>query len=63
MAVRTSLGRLESQLRARSQALAEVAARGADDALPDAFGRLMETCVQCHAQALAEPPGRANAPR
>jgi len=63
VAVRSSLGRLESQLRTRSQALADVAARGADDALPDAFGRLMETCVQCHAQALAARPGHAGAPR
>lgn len=63
VAVRTSLGRLESQLRARSRALADVAWRGADDALPDAFGRLMETCVQCHAQALPARPGRATAPR
>ncbi|MGZ6070064.1 MAG: hypothetical protein ACXWK8_02540 [Myxococcaceae bacterium] len=63
VAARTSLGRLETQLRARSQALAEVAQRGADDALPDAFGRLMETCVQCHAQALPARPGQATAPR
>ncbi len=61
--VRTSLGRLETQLRARSRTLADVARRGADDALPDAFGRLMETCVQCHAQALPARPGQATAPR
>lgn len=62
-AVRSSLGRLESELRARSRALADAAGRGADDALPVAFGQLMETCVQCHLKALPPRPVRPGAPR
>lgn len=63
VAVRTSLGQVESQLRARSRALADVAGRGADDELPAAFGRLMETCVRCHVQAMPPRQRPTTAPR
>ncbi|HUM09839.1 MAG TPA: hypothetical protein VLT82_02715 [Myxococcaceae bacterium] len=60
---RKLLERLESQLRARAHTLAEVARRGLDPELPAAFGNLMETCVQCHHQALAPQKGQNTAPR
>ena len=63
VAARTSLAQLESELRTRSRALAEVAGRGVDAELPAAFGNLMETCVRCHARALPVRPGQATAPR
>lgn len=59
VAGRKALERLESQLRARSRALADVGRRGADAELPSAFGSLMETCVQCHRQALSPGTGQA----
>jgi len=62
VAGRTSVGRLESQLRVRSRALADAAWGGPEDALPLAFGRLMETCVQCHVEALA-PAAAKSSPR
>ena len=61
--VRGSLSRLESELRARSRTLADVAARGADEEMPGAFGRLMEVCVRCHVKTLPAKPVRAGAPR
>ncbi len=58
---RKSLERMESQLRARTRTLADVARRGPDSELPGAFGSVMETCVQCHRQALPAAEGQ-NAP-
>ncbi len=60
---RQTLERLESQLRARSRALADAARRGAEGELPAAFGSLMETCVQCHRVALLRAAGQDTAPR
>jgi hypothetical protein len=62
-ATRKSLERVESQLRARAHTLADVARRGSDSELPAAFGSLMETCVQCHHQALAAGKGQNTPPR
>ena len=63
VAGRRSLERLESELRARSRTLADVARRGADAELPAAFGGLMETCVQCHRRALGPGAGQVSSPR
>ncbi len=60
---RTSLERMESQLRTRAHTLADVARRGADPELPAAFGSLMETCVGCHHQTLAPGKGQNTPPR
>ena len=50
VAGRKALERLESDLRSRAHALADVARRRADSELPASFGSLMETCVRCHDQ-------------
>lgn len=45
---------LQDELRARTKALAESAAKDSDPALAAALGRVTETCVACHS-AFREP--------
>jgi hypothetical protein len=49
---------LQDQLRDRAHALAEAAAAKDDRALAQAYGRVMETCVQCHSAYLTPPAKR-----
>lgn len=60
---RSSLERLESQLRSRARVLADAARRGTDDELSGAVRSLMETCVACHRRVFGARTGESTPPR
>jgi hypothetical protein len=43
---------LQDESRSRAKQVAEAAGKGDDRALAESFGRLMQTCVECHSAFL-----------
>ena len=60
---RKALEEVESELRRRARALADLARRGTDDQLAAGVRSLMETCLTCHQRAFGEGKAQKAAPR